>query len=128
MTPTSFDFGAADRASHEYKRLVRAVDDAVAVLTLDVAAGACGVSKSDLRAMLDGRNGRRLSTEIAAIVAERVGPGQYRDAILDAIRAMFNLYQPEDGERYALRLEMALLGFGEHGREELAKCRREARR
>lgn len=128
MSALSLDFGPTERAANEYRRMVRAVDDAVAALGLEIAAGACGVPKADLRGMLDGRNGRRMSAEVAAVIAERVGPGSYRDAILDAVRSMFGLHAPEKDGEYIHRLEGALLKFGEPGGEVLARCRREARR
>lgn len=128
MMAQSLDFGAGDRAAHDYRRMVRAVDDAVAVLGLEVAAGATGIAKADLRRMLDGRNGRRLPADVAAVVADRVGAGCYRDAILDAVRSLFGLHRPESDADYAHRLEAALLKFGEPGADMLARCRREARR
>lgn len=129
MSSLTLDFGAYDRTAREYRALVRAVDDAVAVLTLEVAAGAAGLSnKSDLRAMLDGRNGRRLPTDVAAVIAERVGAGIYRDSILNAVRAMFGLHQPESDALYIHRVEGVLLRFGEPGAAALAQARREARR
>lgn len=129
MSSLTLDFGAADEAAREYRRFVRAVDDAVAVMSLDIAAGACGIAnKSDLRAMLDGRNGRRLPADVGAVIARRVGTGEYQDAILDAIRGMYGLYAPESDAAYAHRLEGALLRFGEPGANVLAQCRREARR
>ena len=94
-----------------------------------VAAGAVGASKSDLRAMLDGRNGRRLPTDVAAVIARRVGAGVYRDRIITAIRALFDIADPPENDRdYVHRLEGAMLRFGSLGEAELAKCRREARR
>ena len=128
MMAQALDFGPTDRAAHDYRRMLRAVDDAVAAMGLDCAAGATGIPKADLRAMLDGRNGRRMPADIAAVIAERVGAGTYRDAILDAVRSMFGLHKPEDDAAYVHRLEGALLKFGEPGVEVLSRCRREARR
>lgn len=129
MSSLMLDFGAADGTARAYRDLVRATDDAVGVLGLEVAAGAVGVSKSDLRAMLDGRNGRRLPTDVAAVIARRVGAGVYRDRIIKAIRELFDIADPPENDRdYVHRLEGAMLRFGALGEAELAKCRREARR
>lgn len=126
MTQGSFGFHADP--SRAYRDLVRAVEDAIAVIGLDVAAGAVGVGKSDLRAMLDGRNGRRLPTDVAAVIARRVD-GSYRDHVLAAVRALFGIVDaPESDRDYIHRLEGALLRFGAVGEAELARCRREARR
>jgi hypothetical protein len=78
--------------------------------------------------LIDGRNGRRLDTRVAAIIAERVGAGIYRDAIVRAIKELFGLFEPENDREWAHRLEGALLCFGQPGAEKLAQCRREARR
>ena len=126
MSQGSFGFYADPGRS--YRQLVRAVEDAIAVLGLDVAAGATGVGKSDLLAMISGRNGRRLPTDVAAVVADRVGVGAYRDAITAAVRELFGLVQPESDAEYAHRLERTLLRFGEPGADALAQARREARR
>ena len=96
---------------------------------MGVAASACGLKTSaQLREMIDGVNGRRMSTEIAAIIAERVGPGHLRDAILDAIRGMFGLHQPEADKPYIHRLEDGYDDFGEMGAKKLAEIRKAARR
>jgi hypothetical protein len=128
MTPIALDFGPRDRAARVHKRLVTKVDDAVSALTLGVAAGAIGCRPPALRDALDGRNGSRLSSEWAGIIAERVGPGALQDAILDAIREQFGLYQPESDRDYIHRLEGGFLRFGEAGMAMLAQLRREARR
>lgn len=128
MSSLMLDFGAADGAARAHRDLVRATDDAVGVLGLEVAAGAVGASKSDLRAMLDGRNGRRLPTDVAAVIARRVD-GSYRDHVLAAVRALFGIEAaPESDRDYIHRIEGALLRFGAVGEAELARCRREARR
>lgn len=126
MSQGSFGFYADPGRS--YRQLVRAVEDAIAVLGLDVAAGATGIGKSDLLAMVQGRNGRRLPTDVAAVIADRVGHGKYRDAITGAVRALFGLVEPENDRDYAHRLESVLLRFGEPGASALAQARREARR
>lgn len=126
MTQGSFGFVADP--SRAYRQLVRGVEDAIAVLGLDVAAGATGVAKSDLLAMTSGRNGRRMPADVAAVIAARVGSGVYRDAITAAIRELFGLVQPENDAEYAHRLERTLLRFGEPGADALAQARREARR
>ena len=110
------------------KHLLRAVDDAVGSLGLGVAAGAVGLKDAQLRDMIDGRGGRRLSPDIAAVIASRVGDGALRDAILEAVRELFGLHQPEDDVNFIHRLKGALLRFGEPGAEMLRQCRKEARR
>lgn len=122
---TDLEFTPSER---DYNAFVRAVDDACRVLTLPIAAGAVGMREGDLRAALDGRNGRRLDAKVGAVIAKRVGPGIYRDAIAAAIKELFGLYEREADGPYAHRLEGALLSFGAPGAEVLAKCRREARR
>jgi hypothetical protein len=111
-----------------YRRLVRAVDDACDAVGLGVAAAAAGVRDTDLRGMLDGRNGRRLPAEVAAAVADVVGAGALRDAITTAVRELFGLVEPESDRDYIHRIEGALLNFGAPGADYLARCRREARR
>jgi hypothetical protein len=119
--------GSADLIPTWHRRLLRATEDAVDALGLSVAAAAAGVRDTDLRGMLDGRNGRKLPTEVAAAIAQRV-TGDLRAAILDSIRGLFGLHEPEDDAAYIHRIEGALLTFGAPGGEALARCRREARR
>jgi hypothetical protein len=130
MIAPGLDFGAAAHVSDAYRKLTRAVDDAVTALTLEVASGATDVAKADLRDMIDGRKGRRLPTDVAAIIARRIGAGRYQDAIFAALRDMFGASDPspEADEPYIQRLEEALLEYGTHGAETLTRCRREARR
>ncbi len=111
-----------------YSALVLAVEDACKVLTFPVAAGAVSMRDGDLRAMLEGRNGRRLDTKVAAIIAERVGAGIYRDAIVRAIKELFGLFEPMNDREWAHKLEGVLLTFGTPGADALTKARQEARR
>lgn len=128
MTALPLENVSADQVRRDNRRLVLAVEDAVAVLGLGVTAGAIGGTATGLRDTLDGRNGRRLPVEWAAIIAERVGPGSHRDAILVAIKSMFGLVAPDSDAEYIHRLEQAFARFGEYGTDVLARCRREARR
>jgi hypothetical protein len=130
MMAPPLDFGAAAVVGEAYRKLTRAVDDAVTALTLEVASGATDVAKADLRDMIDGRKGRRLPTDVAAVIARRIGPGRYQDAIFAALREMFGAVDasPEPDALYIDRLENALREYGARGRETLAQCRREARR
>ncbi len=115
-------------SERHYNALVRAVDDAAKAMGFSVAAGAVGLKSGDLSAMIDGRNGRRMDTKVAAVIADRVGAGIYRDAIVHAIKELFGLFQPDTDQQWGHRLEAALMSFGEQGSAKLAQCRREARR
>lgn len=128
MTALPLENVSADGVRRDNKRLVLAVEDAVASLTLGVAAGALGTTPSRLRDTLDGRNGSRLPVEWAAVIAERVGPGSLRDEILLLIKSMFGLIEPDSDPEFIHRLEGGYADFGEMGSKQLAKLRREARR
>ena len=130
MIAQSLTFSPSALVAEAYRKMVRAVDDAVQALSLEVASGATDIAKPDLRAMIDGRNGRRLPTDVAAIIARRIGPGVYQDAILAAVREMFGVVEvkPESDAQYIDRLEEGFLAFGEIGHEALAKHRKAARR
>lgn len=123
-------FSASVEVAESYRKMVRAVDDAVQALSLEVAAGATDIAKPDLRAMIDGRNGRRLPTDVAAIIARRIGPGAYQDAILAAVREMFGAVdiKPEADGPYIDRLQDGYAEFDEMGRSALARHRKAARR
>jgi hypothetical protein len=130
MSAGSLDYGAAEAVADAYRQMVRAVDDAVMALTMEVAAGATDIGKTDLRDMIDGRKGRRLPTDVAAIIARRIGPGRIQDRIHEALRDMFgiaNRVVEPDGP-YIQRTEAALLAFGVQGWAALALCRRQANR
>lgn len=128
MSTGSLNFPPLARLDELEQKLRKKVANAIAAMGLDTAAGACGLKDSQLSDMVAGRGGRRMSTDIAAVIAERIGPGRYRDDIVAVVREMFALFQPESDGLYAHRLEGALLRFGEPGAEMLAQCRREARR
>lgn len=119
---------SADQVRRDNKRLVLAVEDACAVLGLGCAAGAVGCTSQALRDALDGRNNRRLPVEWAALIAERVGAGAARDAILAAIKSMFGLIEPDSDADYIHRLEQGYAAFGAIGQAELSRHRRESRR
>jgi hypothetical protein len=110
-----------------YRRYVLAVQDAVDALTLGVAAGRAGVRSQDLSDMLNGVKGRRLPIEVAAPIADAVS-GDLQTAIHNAIKEMFGMVQPAADPEFIRRLEDGYSRFGEVGRIELAKIRREAHR
>ena len=129
MSSLAFDFGSSERTAYYDRQLRRAVDDASQAMGPAQAATACGLKTSgQLREMIDGTNGRRMSTDIAAVIADRIGPGSYRDAIIDAIKGLFGMHQPEADGPYIRRLEDGYSDFGPQGTGELAEIRKAARR
>lgn len=120
-------FSPRQRAERSYKRYVLAVGDAVTALSPTVAAAACGLRPSDLNDMLEGHKGRRMPTDVGAVVAEMV-TGDLRKHIIDALKDMFGLVEPESDADYIRRLEDGFSRFGELGRAELAQHRKAARR
>src|SRR5690348_2740387 len=67
-----------------HRRLIRAVDDAVAAIGLDVAAGACDARKQDICDALSGRENRHLRSEWVTAIANRA-PEEHRRAIAAAL-------------------------------------------
>lgn len=116
-----------ERAEKFYRRYVLAVGDAVQAITLGVAAGACGVRSQDLHDMLEGHKGRRLPTDVGAVIAAMVS-GELRDAIVLALKEMFDLVEPESDAEYIRSLEAGYAKFGEQGGVVLGEIRRKARR
>jgi hypothetical protein len=68
MTQESLDFGRLYRVTDSTRSLYRAMNDAVDVLGIVTAAGACGIDRADLRRALD-REGRRVAVEHAMAIA-----------------------------------------------------------
>lgn len=108
------DFGTLERARSARRAVVRAVEDAVAMLSLSVAAGACDMRASDLRDALDGRNGRRLDLEAVLAIALRA-PGEIRLRIWQALAdALFA--KPRSPEEELAELRLAVVEqFGQAG-------------
>jgi hypothetical protein len=128
MTQESLGAGCAMRpVDKAYRRLVLAVSDAVEAVGLGIAAGRCGLRPQDLSDMLAGHKGRRLPTDVAAVVADMV-TGELRQAIQDAIKEMFGMHQPDDDATYIRKLEDGYAWFGPGGSDKLDKIRRAARR
>jgi hypothetical protein len=127
VTQERFAFSPRQRTERAYKSYVLAVSDAVTALSPTVAAGACGLRPSDLNDMIEGHKGRRMPSDIGAIIAEMVG-GELRQAIIAALKEMFGMVEPESDADYVRRLEDGYAQFGEVGRGELARHRKAARR
>jgi hypothetical protein len=68
MSQESLDFGRLYRVTDATRSVYRALNDAVDVLGVLPAAGACGIDRTDLRRALD-RDGRRLAVEHAMSIA-----------------------------------------------------------
>jgi hypothetical protein len=62
MSQESLDFGRIYRVADGARALYRAMNDAIDVVGILPAAGACGVNRSDLRRALD-RDERRVAVE-----------------------------------------------------------------
>lgn len=90
MSPTSFDFGHAERVRQASKAVRRAVEDAVDTLSLSVAAAACKCTGAELHDAMTGRKGRRLPFEWVLAIAMVSAPSQ-RDRILAALLEEFGL-------------------------------------
>lgn len=121
------DLSPRERADRLYRRYVLAVGDAVTALGLTVAAGACGLRGADLHDMLEGHKGRRMPTDVGAVIAELV-TGEMRAAIILALKEMFGLVEPETDAQFVHTLEGGYARFGEEGGRVLAELRRKARR
>lgn len=108
------DFGTLERARDAKRRVLRAVDDAVGMLTLSVAAGACDMRASDLRDAIDGRNGRRLDVEAVIAIALRA-PAEVQRRIWDALNEVLG-DRPKSPQEELAELKLAVVEqFGQAG-------------
>lgn len=127
MTALELDFGFDSAAELADRKVRRAVEDAVSVLSLSVAAGACGCTAAQLRDALDGRNGRRLSSDWVMRIARKVG-GDYRDRIMDAQNEFMDPGAAATDQAFIAALIEGYAGFGEFGAQQLAAIRRRCKR
>lgn len=84
MSQESLNFGREDRVSRAYRRVLRAVSDAVDAIGLLVAAGACDCAKSDLLAALADREHRHLRVEWLMAICD-ASPPDFRARIIAAL-------------------------------------------
>lgn len=127
MTPLDLDFGFNVEADQADRKIRRTVEDAVAVLSLGVAAGLCGCTPAQLRDAMDGRNGRRLPTDWVMRIARKVG-GDLRDRIQDALNDFMDPGAPATDAQLIESLKTSLKAFGLKGEEELAAVLRRLKR
>jgi hypothetical protein len=121
MTQERFDFGRSDRIARAFRQVLRAVDDAVDAIGLDVAAGACDCAKSDLAKTLAGAEHRHLRVEWLMAIAD-ASPDPFRTRIFDALLAWQGLsicvQKPLTPEEKNARYERMLVErFGPAGAE-----------
>ena len=108
MTQQGLDFGHGDGLSRAYRKVLRAVDDAVDAITLATAAAACDCRSSDLAKVLAGEENRYLRVEwIMAIGA--VAPVFHRTRICEEFAAWLGFAvlpaRPPTPEEKLARLE-----------------------
>lgn len=84
MTQAALDFGRSDRIERAYRRVLRAVADAVDAIGLTQAAGACDARRSELSDAISGREGRYLRVEWLLAICD-VAPPDYRQRIVAAL-------------------------------------------
>jgi hypothetical protein len=117
----ALDFGRSHRVEQAHRKLLRIVNDAVDVLGLVQAAGACDCSKSDLASALAGREHRHLRVEWLLAIAD-VAPADCRRAIVDALVTWLGLSvvpsRPLTPEERLAQLEARVaVRFGQAGVE-----------
>lgn len=118
----TLDFGRLYRITEGARRVYRHLNDAVDQTGILVAAGACGIDRTDLRRALD-RDGRRLAVEHSMFIAAVVDSIDARRNIAHAIvnPLGFRLIEdaPMDDKEARIRLESALRSLGPIGEAKL---------
>lgn len=111
MTQEALDFGRGHRIAVAYRKLVRALGDAVDAIGLVQAAGACDARKSELNDALQMRDGRYLRVEWLMAITD-IAPPDYKRAIIDALIAWQGLsvvpMRPLTPEERLARLEQRI--------------------
>lgn len=122
MTQEALDFGRLWRVDSAARRVYRHLQDAVDIVGVLPAAGACGIDRADLRRALD-RDGRRIAVEHAMSIGALVAPAsidlanKLAAAVIDPFAAP---PEPMTPEERANRLEVALRLLGPVGEQALA--------
>lgn len=118
MTANPLDFGLHWSAEEDHRAILRVIDDAIAQVGLDVAAGACRADAADVRNAVSERNGRHLRVRWAQAIA-RIAPLETRIEIARAFVGPLGLdvvpAKELTPEQKIERLTGALRGFGEQG-------------
>lgn len=113
----ALDFGRLYRVSDGVRHVYRHALDAVDMIGIVPAAGACGIDRGDLRRALD-RDGRRLAVEHAMSIAA-IAPHDTARKISAAFVAPLGYRlvddAPIDDKEARIRLESALRALGPIG-------------
>jgi hypothetical protein len=114
----ALDFGRLYRVTDGARGIYRKLQDAVDVVGVVTAAGACGIDRGDLRRALD-KEGRRVAVEHAMSIAA-VAPTNLRLEIAEWFLKPLDLVPtvglpPLSDKEARLRLEAALQSLGPIG-------------
>lgn len=122
------DFGMAARLAAARKCLFRKVDDCIDAIGLEVATGASGARRQDLRDALSDREGRRFPVEwgwAIALVAPEPLRAAVGECLVEALGYGIAPIRPLTAEEKLARLEYRIAArFGAAGAELVEENRR----
>lgn len=128
MMQESLDFGRSHRVAAAYRKVLRALNDAVDAVGLLQAAGACDARKTELHDALADREGRYIRLEWLLAICD-IAPADYRARIVTAFVEWQGLavipVKPLTAEEKLARLEQRLIAkLGAAGQEIVEENRR----
>lgn len=119
MSQESLDFGRLYKVDDGARRVYRFLQDAVDIVGILPAAGACGIDRGDMRRALD-RDGRRLAVEHAMAIGALVARtnGELAEKLATAIvEPIVPPSPPMTDAEARIRLEAAMRALGPIGEQ-----------